>query len=284
MSDIAPGWYPDPVDPDVQRYWDGEQWLGEPIPVAATPPATPPAPPATPPAPPATPPAPPAAAPTPPSAATPSDATVPAGSPGAAMPWAQVGGRVMVHGRELAPLSARLMARFIDFLAVTGLNLAVNGWFMYQWFREILPMSVDAQRWLAGEIEDQPLPSDRAVSLFWAMLVTAMALWFAYEVPAIAWRGQTLGKRLFEIKVLRYDGELLGFGGSFSRWFVMALPNLAFPWLAPLQIADALWCTWDRPLRQCLHDKRARGVVVRLGPADRAVAPASHDEYTNAST
>jgi uncharacterized RDD family membrane protein YckC len=273
MSDIAPGWYPDPVDPDVQRYWDGEQWLGEPIPVDATPPDTPPAAPEPPPVP-----APPATVP---------PGAVPPGGPGWAPPtdpWPRVGDRVVVHGRALAPLSARFMARFVDVLVLAGLNLAVNGWFIYQWFREILPMSLEAQRYWAGEIESLPEPTPRAVSLFWAMLLTALALWFAYEVPAVAWRGQTLGKRLFEIKVLRYDGELLGFGGSFSRWFVMALPNLAFPWLTPLQIADALWCTWDRPLRQCLHDKRARGVVVRLGPQDHPAAPARHDQYTNAST
>ncbi|HEX6073870.1 MAG TPA: RDD family protein [Micromonosporaceae bacterium] len=272
MSDIAPGWYPDPVDTDVQRYWDGEQWLGTPIPVDATPPATPPA-------------APPPAAPAPPSTtSTGAPAAALARLTGAPAPWVQVGDRVMVHGRDLAPLSARFMARLVDILVVTGLNLVVNGWFMYQWFREMLPVYAETQKWLAGQVKEQPLPTDRATNLLYAILVIAMALWFAYEVPAIAWRGQTLGKRLFEIKVIRYDGELLGFGGSFSRWFVMALPNVALGWLVPLQFADALWCIWDRPLRQCLHDKRARGVVVRLGPQDRPAAPARHDEYTNAST
>jgi uncharacterized RDD family membrane protein YckC len=48
----APGWYKDPVDPDVRRYWDGEGWIGEPVPASAPVPAEPPEPPA--PAPPPT--------------------------------------------------------------------------------------------------------------------------------------------------------------------------------------------------------------------------------------
>ncbi|TDC50129.1 DUF2510 domain-containing protein, partial [Micromonospora sp. KC207] len=35
---IAPGWYVDPADPDTRRYWDGEGWIGAPIPVDQTPP------------------------------------------------------------------------------------------------------------------------------------------------------------------------------------------------------------------------------------------------------
>src|SRR5690348_1340016 len=42
VSDITPGWYKDPADPDVQRYWDGEGWLGDPIPAGAPTPAGPP--------------------------------------------------------------------------------------------------------------------------------------------------------------------------------------------------------------------------------------------------
>ncbi len=54
MSNVAPGWYPDPHNPTQQRYWDGVQWtqhvappatprspLGTPIPAAATTPVAP---------------------------------------------------------------------------------------------------------------------------------------------------------------------------------------------------------------------------------------------------
>ncbi|WP_156313281.1 DUF2510 domain-containing protein, partial [Micromonospora sp. HK10] len=41
---VEPGWYVDPADPETRRYWDGEGWLGAPIPVDATPPEGPPPP------------------------------------------------------------------------------------------------------------------------------------------------------------------------------------------------------------------------------------------------
>ncbi|MGA4728782.1 RDD family protein [Micromonospora taraxaci] len=39
---VQPGWYVDPADTETRRYWDGEGWLGAPIPVDATPPDGPP--------------------------------------------------------------------------------------------------------------------------------------------------------------------------------------------------------------------------------------------------
>ncbi|WBB48793.1 RDD family protein [Verrucosispora sp. WMMA2044] len=90
---VAPGWYVDPADPETRRYWDGEGWIGAPIPVDATPPEGPP-----PPEPePAPEPTSPAATSTPatpdvPAAGTPS-ATVPQGSPSG---WP--GGGAAPHG------------------------------------------------------------------------------------------------------------------------------------------------------------------------------------------
>ncbi len=43
VSEIAPGWYKDPADQTTQRYWDGEVWIGDPLPADATPPEGPPA-------------------------------------------------------------------------------------------------------------------------------------------------------------------------------------------------------------------------------------------------
>lgn len=32
MTNLAAGWYPDPENSEVQRYWDGENWLDIPVP------------------------------------------------------------------------------------------------------------------------------------------------------------------------------------------------------------------------------------------------------------
>lgn len=42
MSTNPPGWYPDPSEPDKQRYWDGTSWTEHVTPAAASVPPTPP--------------------------------------------------------------------------------------------------------------------------------------------------------------------------------------------------------------------------------------------------
>ena len=47
--------------------------------------------------------------------------------------------------------------------------------------------------------------SARSSYLILTILVVATALWFAYEVPALANSGQTLGKRLLQVKVVKIE-------------------------------------------------------------------------------
>jgi uncharacterized RDD family membrane protein YckC len=238
----AAGWYRDPADPDTQRYWDGEQWLGERLPVEAAPPAGPLTPaPAAAPVPPA---GPPPAYGSPPAYVTPPEYVTPAVPAG-------VG--------TIAPVMERLAARMIDSIAVLGLNIVVNGYFVFEYVRELAPVIRAMQNGAAFTADSL---TDRAKTLQVIIAVVATALWFAYEVPAVATTGQTLGKRLLGIRVVRVDGDPLGFGRSIQRWSVPGLPTLVGAWLFPLQILDAAWCLLDKPRRQCLHDKLAGTVVV----------------------
>ncbi len=44
MTDQQPaGWYPDPTSPGHQRQWDGQQWVGDPMPIGPAAPTPPPA-------------------------------------------------------------------------------------------------------------------------------------------------------------------------------------------------------------------------------------------------
>lgn len=89
-------------------------------------------------------------------------------------------------------------------------------------------------------------------------------LYFGYEGAMTAARGQTLGKRALRIRAARLaDGSVPGPAG-WGRAAVYALPGLLGAILiGPLfWLVNSLWCTWDRPYRQCLHDKAARTVVV----------------------
>ena len=172
---------------------------------------------------------------------------------------------------ELAPLGARLAARLIDIAVVFLLNVLVNGWFVWRFVQEVRPLSDElTRRWLAGDSSTEGLPqvSAQADGLQVAILVIAVALWFAYEVPALAGSGQTFGKRLLGLKVVSLtEQQQLGFGGSFRRWNLLGLP--VFLWSCCgigflLQLIDCMFPLFDRPLRQALHDKRALTVVVQL--------------------
>lgn len=290
---VDPGWYKDPADPTTQRWWDGEGWVGDPLPADVTPPDGPPPPsrgrlreqqvPAIPGLPRAAgaapPPPPPPEGPVPPPEPTrPDPATeVPPGWP--VRP--HLGVRTLPlgpqlpprpHGFPLATLGARTVARLIDFVIVLALNVAVNGWFVYQFWTEISPVVTEAfRRGMAGEdMSDMPAVGDQAGNLQIVIVVLAAALWFAYEVPAVADNGQTFGKRLLRIKVVRVEqAGPVGFGRSFRRWNTMGLPTLLW-WCFGigfvLQAIDFMVALFDRPLQQALHDKSAHTVVISVPP------------------
>jgi uncharacterized RDD family membrane protein YckC len=306
----------DPADPETRRYWDGEGWIGAPIPVDATPPEGPP-----PPEPAAAPVAAPVSAPAggPPSHPGPTGPAPGAwpgqlgpgqlgpGQPGPGPhgPWAPGGptghpqgpppgwpypgwpGRPpepRPHGLPLASYGARLVARLIDFGAVFLLNALVNGWFVWQYVEEISPyLRESVRRSLAGNTstEGLPQPGEQAAGLQIAILLIATALWFAYEVPSMAARGQTFGKRVMRIRAVPIEADQpLGFGRATRRWSTMGLPTLlwyccGFGLL--LQFVDAVSPLFDHPLRQALHDRRAQTVVVRLPRSGGPTAPATPD-------
>jgi uncharacterized RDD family membrane protein YckC len=175
------------------------------------------------------------------------------------------------HGYALAGLGRRLVARLIDIAAVLLLNVVVNGYFAYQWGREFAPIYRDTVNQMAnGGSAFDAQPTSRMDALLWIMLIVATLVWLAYEAPALAGRGQTLGKRIMHIKVLPVEGTgPLGFARAFRRWMRLGIWTLAWGCLGfglLIQFIDALSPTFDPLLRQAFHDKVAGTVVVELPP------------------
>ncbi|MFV2106359.1 RDD family protein [Micromonospora sp. LOL_015] len=280
MTSISPGWYKDPADPTTQRYWDGGGWIGAPLPADVTPPDGPPPaeePPAS-----AGPPSPDEPEAQPPSYPAQSYPPPPPDYPAAPPPgWAGYQlppPEPRPQGMALAPLGARLAARLIDIGAVLLLNIFINGWFVWQYVVETWPTFSEIwRRSLANDRSTEGLPqvTERASGLQMVIILLAAAIWWAYEVPAVANTGQTLGKRLAGIKVVPVEpGGQLGFARSFRRWNTLGLPTLL--WICCvgfiLQLIDCVYLLFDRPLRQALHDKSAQTVVVQLPPGVPAAA------------
>jgi len=300
VSEIAPGWYKDPAEPTTQRYWDGEGWLGDPLPADATPPSGPPAvkqqprselgaadDPAARPAgtgggagrpvsgmPTTAAPSRPGAPVLPSPPPSPTTRPVPPGWPtGYPYPYAGTLPAPRPHGLTLARPSARLAARLVDITIVLLLCAVANAWFAIQWWRSVEPFAAEYWRRATeqnmGNPNTLPAISPQANTLLLMIFLVITAVWFAYEVPGSANTGQTLGKRLLGIKVMRIESdERLGFGRAWRRWSRLGLPTMLWYCCGigfVLQIIDCLFVLVDRPMRQAMHDKAAGTVVVRVG-------------------
>lgn len=309
MSTIAAGWYKDPVDPSTQRYWDGEGWVGEALPADAVPPPGPLA--ATQVLPPPSipqdrqaaprdgtgsgtpqPGVPPAGAGPHPSGVRPPAGRFPpdvpagyAGLPGAMTPGRYAGYPYPMvvprpHGFAVASLGRRLSARLVDIAVVLGLNVIANGYLVYLLIHDVTPyFSAYMAAWRAGErTPNLPEIPSRASALFYVIPLVAMALWFAYEVPAIAHSGQTWGKRMLGVKVMALENtNPLGIRRSWRRWNPLGLPIIAYYCFGlglVLQLITCLSATWGGPLRLSVQDRAAGTVVVRT-PATQDSASGS---------
>jgi uncharacterized RDD family membrane protein YckC len=181
------------------------------------------------------------------------------------------------HGFALAGMGARFVARLIDILAVLVLNIVVNGYLGYQWWLEMEPV---VRAVLTDPSGTPPQPSSRSDYLMLTMLFVATALWLAYEVPGIGNSGQTIGKRLMRIKVVAIEStDRLGFGRAFRRWGRLGMwTPLWGCWGFGLlmQAIDSISPVFDQKLRQALHDRSARTVVIALPPGYTEPIAANH--------
>ncbi|SCK20515.1 RDD family protein [Streptomyces sp. WMMB 322] len=87
-----------------------------------------------------------------------------------------------------------------------------------------------------------------------ALVLGALLLFgLLYEVlPTGRW-GRTLGKKLFGLRVLTMEQQdKPGFGSALTRWLTYGVLSLLV-----IGILNVLWCLFDRPWRQCWHDKLA---------------------------
>ena len=99
------------------------------------------------------------------------------------------------------------------------------------------------------------------IVLFFVTLIIGYIIWWLFTLS----RGQTPGKRLVGIRVMRTDGNTSEWGWTFIREFIVkialfgAAGNTVALGIPP--IVDLLWAFWDKD-RQTLHDKIMKTVVV----------------------
>ena len=86
--------------------------------------------------------------------------------------------------------------------------------------------------------------------------MVSLAITVAYSVVFWAWRGQTPGKMVMNIKVLRGDGSSITFGYALLRYLGYIICFLMLG-------TGFLWIAFDAR-KQGIHDKIADTVVVKL--------------------
>lgn len=101
------------------------------------------------------------------------------------------------------------------------------------------------------------------LALMAVVFVLSAALSYVYHVELpLRSGGQTYGKRIMKLRVVPLNpAETITRRHLGLRFLVQA--GMGY---AGVSLLDGLWQLWDKPYQQCLHDKAAKTVVVRLTP------------------
>lgn len=161
---------------------------------------------------------------------------------------------------SLADRGARLLAASIDELIVLG-AFAPMLFGAIPTRAELESMANDPMLLDTGQLTSQMLSGMlRGPGI--ALTVVALLIWCVITSWLVATNGQSIGKRLVGIKVVRTDGSRASFARIFLlRNVVNGLPNL-LPYVGWLyQLADPLLIYQDS--RRCIHDLIADTTVVR---------------------
>jgi curved DNA-binding protein CbpA len=103
--------------------------------------------------------------------------------------------------------------------------------------------------------------------MYFLIYGVVLVLALLYTVPMSARTGQTFGKRLRQVRLVREDGSPAGWGASLVHYgvpivLVLALSNILGPLALLLGLGAVLWNIRDRN-RQGFHDKLAKTFVVQ---------------------
>ncbi|MFJ3302679.1 RDD family protein [Streptomyces sp. NPDC086549] len=154
-----------------------------------------------------------------------------------------------------AGLGKRLAARLVDTLVVGAVTAAAA-----------VPFGTKAVDHIQDKI-DAAKQSGRTVTV-WLLdgttgtylgivLAVLLVVGVLYEVLPTAKWGRTLGKKLCGVEVRDIEAhEPPTFGLALRRWLVYTVSGLL-----GIGIVGVLWCLFDRPWRQCWHDKAAHTFV-----------------------
>ncbi|MGW5215460.1 RDD family protein [Streptomyces sp. NPDC004051] len=154
-----------------------------------------------------------------------------------------------------AGLGKRLAARLLDTVLLGGVTAVAA-----------VPLGIAAADHLTAKIDAAKLSGetvtvwllDGTTSVYLGIVLAVLLVGgVLYEVlPTVKW-GRTLGKKLLGLEVRDIEGhETPEWGAALRRWLVYSIPGLLV-----IGVVGVLWCLFDKPWRQCWHDKVAHTFV-----------------------
>ncbi|MGW2812826.1 RDD family protein [Streptomyces sp. NPDC001415] len=156
-----------------------------------------------------------------------------------------------------AGLGRRLVARLVDTVLLGGAvaGLAVP---LVPQVTDHIQEKIDAAK-LSGRTVTVYLLDGTTAGFLGIVLGAFLVLGLLYEaLPTAKW-GRTLGKKLCGVQVRGIESyEPPTFGQAVRRWLVYGVLGLL-----AVGVVNVAWCLFDRPWRQCWHDKAARTFVAQ---------------------
>jgi hypothetical protein len=152
-------------------------------------------------------------------------------------------------------LLRRFAARVIDtvlLVAVTGVAAVPLGSAAYHHAKD----KVDQAKLTGQTVKVWLIDGTTGVQLGAVLAVFLVASLLVEVLPTAKW-GRTPGKKLVGLRVLDIEAQLPpGFGTSLRRWLTHTVLDLV-----AVGVVGVAWCLFDRPWKQCWHDKAARTFV-----------------------
>ncbi|MBG6069142.1 RDD family protein [Micromonospora ureilytica] len=165
-------------------------------------------------------------------------------------------------GQPLASFSDRLLAMLLDaaVFMVVGLVLTVPAAII---FLVVIAPEVDLFA-PDGSLGEADFVRDLLLPLLWldlGIIAISLVLAYVYHVEMMFKSGQTFGKKMMKLRIVPLDPtRSLDRRAAAKRFLVQQLSGF----LPGLSYLDGLWQLWDKPWQQCLHDKFAQTVVVKV--------------------
>lgn len=115
-----------------------------------------------------------------------------------------------------------------------------------------------------GSVDEVDFVRDLLLPLIWldlGIIAISLVLAYIYYVEMMFKTGQTFGKKMMNLRIVPLDPtRSLDRRAAAKRFLVQQLSGF----LPGLSYLDGFWQLWDKPWQQCLHDKFAATVVVKV--------------------